>query len=279
MKSLKEMKQKGRALRKHLKAAFGNEVSLSQAYEALAAMEGATSWNALSAALVAPTAQPEQPEEAERIEARPALPEIHAIFRTVDGKASAAFDASPWFAQASQEDLGRLLAETTYRGSMCFPNSVGGKDCGDSVALFFADTDKDVAKVYAYIKATSDAGQDCGGSDCYIDANDVDEWLEAKSAGYSADGLFSEVNVIEVNLAEALNEYDVPDDVPDWKWVEQHHSFVHKGNGVEGGVWEFMVHTGKMDDPDFVEGMPVTLRPFFELAKKKGAAWVMFHQG
>lgn len=279
MKSLKEMKQKGRALRKHLEAAFGNEVTLSQAYEALAAMEGATSWNALSASLVAPTTQPEQPTEEERIVACPALPEIRAIFRTVDGKASADFDASPWFAQARQADIDSLLAETTHTGPLCFPRAIGGNGWGDAVAQFFAATDAGVAKVYAYIKATSDVGQDCGGSDCYLDAKDVDEWLEAKSAVYSADGLFSEINVIEVNLVEVLNEYDVPEDVPDWNWVEQHHSFAHKGNGVEGGVWEFMIHTSKAENPDFVEGMPATLRPFFELAKTKGAAWVMFHQG
>lgn len=283
MKSLKEMKQKGRALRKHLEAAFGNEVTLSQAYEALAAMEGATSWNALSAALAATTAQQEQPlvtaKEVHHVAGRSTLPEIRAVFRTVDGKASTTFDASPWFAQALQAHLDAMVAETTDHGPFCFPRALGGKDCGDAVAQFCADTDAGVAKVFAYIKATSDAGQDCGGSDCFLDANDVDEWLQAKSAVFSAEGLFSELNVIEVNLVEVLNEYDAPDDVPDWKWVEEHHSFAHKGNGVDGGVWEFMVNTAKMEDEDFVEGMPPTLRPFFELAQAKGAAWVMFHQG
>jgi hypothetical protein len=272
MKSLKEMKQKGRALRKHLEAAFGKEVSLSQAYEALAAMEGATSWNALSAALVAPTTQPEQP-----LAPQP-LPEIRAVFRTVDGNATAAFDASPWFAQASQSDIDDLVEETTDKGPHCFSRSIGGNHHGDSVAEFF-DDNEDVAKVYAYIKATRDIGQDCGGSDCFIDADDVNKWLEARTRSYTADGLFSELNILEVNLVNVLNEYDVPDDVLDWQWVEEHHSFAHRGNGVEGGVWEYLVHVEQMEDPDFVENIPATLRPFFELALEKGYAWVMFHQG
>lgn len=392
MKSLKDMKQKGRALRKHLEVAFGKEVSLSQAYEALAAMEGATSWNALSAALVAPTTEPVQmamspkvravvmsrvgsmvrefdagpwfleasaeqiallmnekpalapsgyelsygggqaaralaehrsvsselsvffgycsalndisekasfncyvdfydvaevlsfkkngaPKAAPVLPARP-LPEIRAIFRTVDGKASTGFDASPWFAQATDEEIESLLAETVSAGMSDFQRAVGGNDYGDDVALFCAGGHEGLAKVYAYIKAMTDVGQDCGGSNCFLNAADVDDYLGAKrAASYVADGLYSELKVLEVNLVDVLNEYDAPDDVPDWQWVEDNHSFAHKANNAEPGVWEFMVHVEKTKDQSFFEGMPVTLRPFFERAKADGAAWVMFHQG
>ena len=392
MKSLKDMKQKGRALRKHLEVAFGKEVSLSQAYEALAAMEGATSWNALSAGLVAPTTEPVPlaavpsvravvrtldgnmvrefdaapwflQASAEQIAAlmneKPALaptgfelsyggglaaralaehrsvsselnvffsysfaindisekasfncyvnfydvaevlsfkkngpakeapasvplllPEIRAVFSTVDGKASTAFDASPWFAQATEEDIEALLAETVEGGTSDFQRAIGGNFRGDDVAAFCSRGNEGLAKVYAYIKAVSDVGQDCGGSDCYLNAVDVDNYLGAKrAASYVAEGLYSELKVLEVNLVDVLNEYDAPDDVPDWQWVEDNHSFAHKANNAEPGIWEFMVRVDKTDDPEFSAGMPVTLRPFFARAKATGAAWVMFHQG
>jgi hypothetical protein len=93
---------------------------------------------------------------------------------------------------------------------------------------------------------------------------------------YSAKGRFNMLKVVEVNLVDVLNAYDVPDECPEWGWVEAHHSFKHKDNGGEPGVWEFMVRVDKMD---YVSDIPDTLKPFFETAKKEGAAWVMFHQG
>lgn len=284
MKSLQDMKQKGRALRKHLEAAFGKDVSLSQAYEALAAMEGATSWNALSAALAAPTTAPEQPAapsvRAKQTLVSAKLPEIRAVFRTMDGKACATFDAAPWFAQAPQDDIDGLLREKVVGGPTEFQRAIGGKGWGDNVALFCSFGHEGLRNVYAYIKGLTDVGQWCGGSDCFVNALDVEEYLSATRAStYVADGLYRELKVIEVNLVEVLNEYDAPDEVPDWKWVEKHHSFAHQDNGAEPGVWEFMVRSDKMNDPEFLAGMPNMLRPFFERAKADGAPWIMFHQG
>ena len=51
MSSLFELKKKGRVLRKHLELIFGTEVALSQAYEALAAMDGKSDWNTLVASV------------------------------------------------------------------------------------------------------------------------------------------------------------------------------------------------------------------------------------
>jgi len=58
MNALQQFKQKGRTLRSHLATTLGSEVTLSQAYEALAAMEGASSWNEFSARLLAAPATP-----------------------------------------------------------------------------------------------------------------------------------------------------------------------------------------------------------------------------
>jgi hypothetical protein len=487
MNALQQFKQKGRILRKFLAQAINTEVKLSHAYEAIAAMEGASDWNEFSAKLV-PSKAPAKATEPVTQQ----LPSIRAIFRTVDGKGVAEFDAAPWFAQASEEHVKALMEEKPRMAPIGYELSYGGMGrVSDGVAEFCASSSKELQNVYAYIQGLTAVGHDCGGSDCYIDAHDVqrwygaradaskraantslsggaagsvtvvldtqvgqpenaellrkvchaawehavDDWKQSLSRGgrcgyiiestnvfnalsdyhivstgeegysaeveqlvenaledlgyhrqaryayegiakldepflgfvlfssmndgdefllldsrelcrkvgvhraatciypfetrffdndfevqlvskatkefcvheflrkgeamhhaayeklvaeefgakatslapaYSAKGLFNTLKVIEVNLVDVLNEYDVPEDCAEWGWVEKHHSFKHKDNGGEPGVWEFMVNVEKMA---FVTDIPETLRPYFETAKKEGAAWVMFHQG
>lgn len=467
MNALQQFKQKGRILRKFLAKAFSSEVKLSTAYEAIAVMEGATNWNEFSSRLATPDSKAKSPST--QVVQAEALPPIRAIFRTVDGKGVAEFEASPWFTQASQESILALLEEKPRMAPIGFELSYGGVGgVSDGVAEFCAAYSPDVQKVYAYIQALSAVGQDCGGSDCYINTFDVHQWLDARKSaqekpqkpsavnlvldtqlnrpendellrnvcqaawehavddwqhwleqggnceyiiqstnifnamsdynivstgedGYSDEGErivedalhkfgyqvqavmlydgsatledkilgvvpFSRLNegdvfrdpstqevfrkssvhraelqdkasgqvlnetkffstdvevhlvarvapwatpsqvhpkesetvilgngssvtanflrVVEVNLGDVLEEYDTPDDVEEWQWVEKHHSFAHKGNGEEGGVWEFMVHVGKA-----AANLPERLRPFFDQAKRTNAQWVMFHQG
>lgn len=347
-----------------------------------------------------------------------ALRAVRAVFRTVDGVVRAEFDASPWLAQASADDIKILMEEKPRMAPVGFELSYGGMNgMSDAAAEFCAKTNVEVKAVYDYIQALDAAGQDCGGSDCYIDAYDVAAWLnERKNAnkavaqapveqsgsirlildtqldapeneelvlnmcrsiwsgrldvwmnmsqdqcsfiidddhtltdalseynvtatgedwysdealqslrdgldkfGYSqvanelregkrllkdvldhdfselqpltpaasklrlvepaavtAEGLFSVLKVIEVNLVDVLNEYDVPDDTPEWQWVEAHHSFKHKGNGGDPGVWEFMVNVESHKD---AKDIPTYIKPFFDEAVQQKAAWILFHQG
>jgi hypothetical protein len=447
MKSLKEMKQNGRTLRKHLEAAFAQPVTLSQAYEALAVAVGSASWNALSAQAVATSQAPKEgavptanigsvfgrraaqnggyfaASDAQAVAAPSAEgPRVSAIFQTVDGKVKRYFDATAWFEQASYEEIVELMEEIPRSRPREFASAYGGRDHGSAVADFFAGKDDGVDEVFAYIEALRDAGGDCGGSDCYINAPELDLWIgsrfdlrgqridearhnmaygrmvlglnddaatpapsnsvrdvdlaepanrelakklcakiwadcveewkkpsalpcqyviehsaifAAMSAfdiegtdeeggysdeaaclvddlleklgyyeqarqvfngqakindpveveevtveppQYSAKGRYNRMSIIEVNLVDVLNEYDVPDECPEWKWVEDNHRWAHKSNNAEPGVWEFMVNVDK-HNPDLLKGVPAVLKPFFEEALRLDAPWIMFHQG
>lgn len=84
------------------------------------------------------------------------------------------------------------------------------------------------------------------------------------------------IGVYEVCMTDRF-DYDTPDQVPEWAWVERMASFGHRGNGVEGGVWEFMVHVPRLvDDPSSV---PLALRDDVFKAIELGAVWMLFHQG
>lgn len=442
MKSLHAMKQKGRALRKHLAAAFGKEVTLSQAYEALAAMEGAQNWNTLAANLVsvsssAPMAGAPAPRAVVS-----AMPSIRAVLVTDD--VAVEFDATAWFIQAADTEIHGLCDERPTASPVTMPFAYGNGPFSESVVKFCALSNKalrlsstvtgeskatcfvDVYDLHCWWNwtfACSQSGfiarngpsliivpnwaefvswaKEGGYDESYFDINDekcftlqqaylqemaesrattvrdVDLWrtehrqlmfkvctsawgsaLEGwkercktpgcefiiessdifqalgdwsvtstgdegfhdeaemivedallvygfhrqarllfegkadidvpfepdmpgnpeacKQERLLAESLSTMLKVVEVNLVDVLNEYDVPEDAPEWKWVGQHHSFAHKGNGAESGVWEFMVNVAKMEG---VRDIPDTLRSFFNRAKTEGAAWVMFHQG
>lgn len=461
MNALQQFKQKGRVLRKLLANAFNTEVKLTLAYEAIAVMEGCTDWNEFSARLANPGA-PLKPKAPDTASAPIALQPIRAIFRTVDDKAEAHFDASAWFAQASEDDILGLMNEKPRMAPAGFELSFGGKNgYSDEVAEFIAPSNEEVRSVYSYIQALSAVGGDCGGSDCYIDAHDVQRWLNARhdarkgaseakpsqgsgvtlmvldtqidhpanaeflrkvchatwehcvsdwkqsvsegnrcqfiiessnifaaladynvvstgeegyddkvaevvenamqdlgyhqqarliSEGRSSlddalmgvvafsslnegdefrdvslgelyrkqgvhraeiadyqtgkfegevkffdrdfdvflckrapapipepDLVYETLQILEVMMQDIVDEYEVPDHVPEWQWVQENAAFSHRDNGKEngGGVWEFMVNVECAD----AAGMPDALKPLFEKAHLHKAVWVMFHQG
>jgi len=83
------------------------------------------------------------------------------------------------------------------------------------------------------------------------------------------------VSVFEVDMTCHF-EYDTPDTVPEWSWIQAVGSFAHRGNNKEPGVWEFMVYTERaLED----ETCPEALKVFFKQAQKADCPWVMFHQG
>lgn len=83
------------------------------------------------------------------------------------------------------------------------------------------------------------------------------------------------VRVFEVDMTDNF-EYDTPDQLPAWTWIQANGSFAHRGNDKEPGVWEFLVYTSRaLED----QTCPAELKVFFAQAKKADCPWVMFHQG
>lgn len=74
-------------------------------------------------------------------------------------------------------------------------------------------------------------------------------------------------------MQDIVGDYDTPDTVSEWAWVETHASYQHRANGKDG-IWEFVVNLARHFDD-----IPDTLRPVFEKATQSGVAYLVFHQG
>jgi hypothetical protein len=83
-----------------------------------------------------------------------------------------AFDATPWFEQASEEEL-RALHEIGYRG-----------DCAaDAVLLFFEERIEEVAAMLEYCRKSQTRGREGVGFECEVDEDDALRWLAARRPG------------------------------------------------------------------------------------------------
>lgn len=90
----------------------------------------------------------------------------------------------------------------------------------------------------------------------------------------------SRMTVLEICMPDVFGQTDVPEEIPEWRWIQEHGSFSHRGNNQEPGVWEFMVHVHHAwQEGKRIPGVPGRLQPFFDEAHGIGAPWVMFHQG
>lgn len=88
------------------------------------------------------------------------------------------------------------------------------------------------------------------------------------------------LTVLEINLNKHF-DYDTPEALPEWQWIQEHARFAHSGNGEEDGVWEFMIYVAFHVGPDASErkkNIPDRLRPFFAQAEACGAVWILFYQ-
>lgn len=92
---------------------------------------------------------------------------------------------------------------------------------------------------------------------------DLDDWI----------GGAETERTISIMMADVVGDYDRPEEVPEWKWVENHASYKHCKN-AEGGVWEFILNLGMT----FAD-IPARLQPVIEQARLQGAGYVIFHQG
>jgi hypothetical protein len=85
------------------------------------------------------------------------------------------------------------------------------------------------------------------------------------------------VEMLEVNLVEVLPEYDQPEDVPEWRWIQENASFDHRRNGQDG-TWEFIVQLREECEEEFQNSIPPALKPFFQYAAERGATCICFYQ-
>ncbi|MGF6604024.1 hypothetical protein P3T23_008779 [Paraburkholderia sp. GAS448] len=79
--------------------------------------------------------------------------------------------------------------------------------------------------------------------------------------------------VLAVMMQDVADNYDTPDQVPEWAWVEANASYVHSRNATYG-VWEFMLNPSCT-----FKGDPGRLAPVIAAARAEGAAYLLIHQG
>lgn len=75
-------------------------------------------------------------------------------------------------------------------------------------------------------------------------------------------------------LQDLVGDYDTPDQVPEWAWIERNACFAHVGNG-DSGVWEFVVNMAA----ELNEAPPEKLEPVIRKAREDSIAYLIFHQG
>jgi hypothetical protein len=85
-----------------------------------------------------------------------------------------------------------------------------------------------------------------------------------------------QTSVFEVDIPQVLGiDLGVaPDTVPEWRWIQANATFVHPGNGLDPGVWEFILNLGlDLDDA------PEKLAPVINQARQNGASYLIAYQG
>jgi hypothetical protein len=73
-------------------------------------------------------------------------------------------------------------------------------------------------------------------------------------------------------------EYDLPEHVPEWRWIQQNASFDYRDNAVDPGAWEFIVRLREECEQEFQNSIPPALKPFFQYAAERGATCICFYQ-
>lgn len=100
---------------------------------------------------------------------------------------------------------------------------------------------------------------------------DVAETL-CREAENDSDAMAREI-VESVMMQDLIGDYDTPDGISEWSWVERNASLSHTRNG-EAGIWEFMLNLSRT-----FEDIPSRLVTTIDKARENGVAYLMFHQG
>lgn len=81
------------------------------------------------------------------------------------------------------------------------------------------------------------------------------------------------LTTLDVEMSTVVGDYDEPDDIPEWNWVENNARFQHKDNG-QNGIWDYMLNINLE-----YANIPEKLTPLINDAKEKGYTYILFNQG
>lgn len=76
-----------------------------------------------------------------------------------------------------------------------------------------------------------------------------------------------------IMMQDIVGEYAVPEEIPEWSWIEGNASFHHVRNGQDG-IWEFILNLSKTFDD-----IPERINSVVEAARADQVTYLMFHQG
>lgn len=79
--------------------------------------------------------------------------------------------------------------------------------------------------------------------------------------------------ICSVMMQDFVGDYDRPEELAEWKWVQGNASFAHRENGRDG-IWEFVLNLSRRFDD-----VPMKLQQPLRDARKAGFAYLLFHQG
>lgn len=79
--------------------------------------------------------------------------------------------------------------------------------------------------------------------------------------------------ILDVCAPDIFGDYDVPEDVEEWAWIEEKACFSHRDNGKDG-VWEFVVNVAYD-----LGRIPARLKPVLKTASESACGYILFHQG
>lgn len=77
-------------------------------------------------------------------------------------------------------------------------------------------------------------------------------------------------------LSDIIGSYNDPNDVAEWKWIEDFAEHICKDNG-QLDMWDFMVNVENLDFNEF-ELVPASLKELFKELSKEGIAIAHFTQ-
>jgi hypothetical protein len=83
--------------------------------------------------------------------------------------------------------------------------------------------------------------------------------------------------VFDLEMMDAVGEYDDPEEVEEWAWVEQNASYAHTDK-EEFGAFDYILSLCKFEGAG-ANDIPANLKPFFEQAAEQDCTYMMIHQG
>lgn len=107
----------------------------------------------------------------------------------------------------------------------------------------------------------------------------TDAALKAADIAIAGSGCYGQ-NVLDVLVPDYV-DYRSAEESPEWAWIEERASYVHKANGREDGVWEFFLNVAHLEH-DLETGpveVPSSLSEPLRAALAGGYGYILFHQG